>query len=89
VDLDLSAEEIRRPPETELVLFRIVQQALTNISRHSKSPKREFVLRISGAIRYLMIEDDGRGMPVGGAQTWPKQQILTRAVSALGAYANV
>jgi signal transduction histidine kinase len=71
VDLDLSRDEVRLPPETELVLFRVVQEALANISRHSKSPTARIRLLHTGHDTVLTIEDDGLGMPVGGgAQPW-------------------
>lgn len=57
----------RLPPEAELALFRIVQEALTNAAKHSGCTSVEITLsQHAGGIR-LTAEDDGRGFvnPVG------------------------
>jgi signal transduction histidine kinase len=50
-----------------LVLFRIVQEALTNVARHSNSPTACIRLArrpaASGDIVELTVEDAGQGMP--------------------------
>jgi signal transduction histidine kinase len=67
VDLDLDRDFDRLPPDTELALFRLVQEALTNVSRHSGSPTARIELARegngSGQNVVLTIEDEGRGMP--------------------------
>jgi PAS domain S-box-containing protein len=62
VDLDISAEVGRLPREVETALFRIVQEALNNIYRHSGARRAE--IRISrGAMDVTMeIRDEGHGM---------------------------
>jgi signal transduction histidine kinase len=58
-----SAFSGRMPDETETHLFRIAQEALTNIARHSGAKHVQVKLeREAGAIR-LSIRDDGRGLP--------------------------
>jgi len=49
--------------KTELALFRIVQEALTNIARHSRARKAEIVLQHKKEQLYLSIADDGTGIP--------------------------
>lgn len=52
----------RLPPEMELVVFRMVQEALTNVHRHSGSKRGAIrVSRTDGQI-FLEIEDFGCGM---------------------------
>src|SRR5215813_10658341 len=67
VELDISPSVERLAPDTELVLFRVVQEALTNISRHSKSPTAQIRLMreraTNGDAVVLTIEDAGKGMP--------------------------
>jgi signal transduction histidine kinase len=71
VSLDLSITVGRLPPEIELALFRIVQEALTNVSRHSGSATARVRLRRerhNGTTNVLLtIEDAGKGiaMPAG------------------------
>lgn len=53
--------------EAALALYRVVQEGLTNVVRHSAA--RHCTVRIeaeAGELR-LRIEDDGRGAPAGGA----------------------
>jgi PAS domain S-box-containing protein len=47
----------------ELVLFRVVQEALTNVHRHAASPRAQIRLARRGAEIELAIRDYGRGLP--------------------------
>jgi signal transduction histidine kinase len=59
-----SAPEIGRlPAEVETALFRIVQENLTNIRRHSGSSSAEIRLEKDADQIILQIRDHGRGMP--------------------------
>jgi signal transduction histidine kinase len=53
----------RLPDETETHLFRIAQEALTNVARHSGAHHVEVRLASSGRHIRLTIQDDGRGLP--------------------------
>ena len=53
----------RLPRPAELVLFRVLQESLTNIHRHSKSLRAEISLHSSKAAVILQIRDYGKGMP--------------------------
>jgi PAS domain S-box-containing protein len=62
VTLDLPAKMRRLPREYEICLFRIVQECLTNIHRHSGSATAQIRLsRIPGEI-HLDVADQGRGI---------------------------
>ena len=52
----------RLPPDVEVCIYRIVQEALTNVARHSGALTCEVSLRRSGDHVHLVIEDSGRGM---------------------------
>jgi PAS domain S-box-containing protein len=52
----------RMPGTVESTLFRVVQEALTNIHRHSGSPTAQIRLTRSGEDVVLEIRDQGRGM---------------------------
>ncbi|HET7785276.1 MAG TPA: MEDS domain-containing protein [Myxococcales bacterium] len=63
VDLDLSENFERLPLATETVLFRIVQEALTNIHRHSGSETASIRLQRHAGMLMLEIADRGHGIP--------------------------
>jgi signal transduction histidine kinase len=67
IDLDVAPDVDRLPPDTELAVFRVVQEALTNVSRHSQSPAARIRLArekaSDGQMVVLTIQDAGRGMP--------------------------
>jgi PAS domain S-box-containing protein len=63
VRLDLPQRLTGVAPEEELALFRVAQEALTNVRRHSSSPSVAIRLRAEPASIVLEIEDVGRGIP--------------------------
>ncbi len=52
----------RLSDETETHLFRIVQEALTNVARHSEATKVEIHLRAAQSRIHLTIHDNGKGL---------------------------
>jgi signal transduction histidine kinase len=69
IEVDYRSEfDGRLPDETETHLFRIVQEALTNVARHSGAGRVNIHLRAEeGAIR-LTLTDNGRGFGDKAAQ---------------------
>jgi PAS domain S-box-containing protein len=53
----------RLPQETETALFRIVQESLANIQRHSGSPTARIRLGGNSAAVLLEVSDEGQGIP--------------------------
>ena len=64
LDIELSVPESvgRLPPEMELALFRIMQECLTNIHRHSGSPKATVRIARSADDVRLDVIDSGKGI---------------------------
>ncbi len=63
VELDLPTDADSLPREIEAALFRVVQESLGNIHRHSRSPTAAIRLwRDDGEI-WLEVADAGRGIP--------------------------
>ena len=62
VDVQIPSDRLRMPPEVELALFRILQESLTNIHRHSKSANAEVSLAIASHQAVLTIRDSGKGI---------------------------
>ena len=61
--LELPEKLGRLPTSVETALFRIMQEALTNVHRHSASKKVEVMLDTDDDTAYLTIRDFGKGMP--------------------------
>ncbi len=57
----------RLPDETETHLFRLAQEALTNVARHSSARNAIVALDSLGGEVRLSIRDNGRGLPAAGA----------------------
>ena len=51
----------RLPPEVEINLYRIAQEAMNNISKHAKARAVDVLLERRNSYVTLIIEDDGRG----------------------------
>jgi signal transduction histidine kinase len=64
VHVDVATDFERLPPEMEIALFRVAQESLSNILRHSKSPRAKIKLLSNGAIE-LAVSDEGQGFPAG------------------------
>jgi signal transduction histidine kinase len=60
--LDISPEVGRLPRDMELVIFRLVQECLTNIHRHSGSKTASIRISRESEQVTLDIRDQGRGM---------------------------
>ncbi|MEV3860409.1 sensor histidine kinase [Streptomyces sp. NPDC050095] len=59
--VDVTTEGTRRalPPGADLAAFRIVQEALTNVVRHSESRRAQVQLRYETGLLTLTIDDEG------------------------------
>jgi len=65
LSVDIADSFGRLSQSTELVLFRALQESLTNVHRHSKSSKADVSLRTAGDKIVLRVRDYGKGMPRG------------------------
>ena len=62
IAVDLEASRRRATPaEVETALYRIVQEALTNVAKHAEANAVSIVLTRHGRRVTAVIEDDGRG----------------------------
>jgi two-component system sensor histidine kinase DegS len=69
VRVDLAALDERLPPEVEVALFRIVQEALHNVRKHAGASRaRVAAARRAGAL-VVRVEDNGRGFDPALAAT--------------------
>ena len=51
------------PPEVELVVYRVAQEALTNVARHSASSRADLMLSCDADRLRLTVRDHGLGLP--------------------------
>lgn len=49
-----------------LVLYRVVQEALTNVVRHSGARHCRVGIEMTGDVLRLSVSDDGKGLPAAG-----------------------
>src|SRR5580704_9046308 len=60
---EVQANVGRLPRDSELALFRVLQESLTNVHRHSGSETAHIRLLSKEGMGVLQIEDQGKGMP--------------------------
>jgi signal transduction histidine kinase len=68
IEMELSGEDgadgtRRLDAELESTIYRIVQEALTNVSRHAEATKALVSISERGDVVYASVTDDGRGLP--------------------------
>jgi signal transduction histidine kinase len=62
IEIQLSVRSaVGLPPDQETAIYRIVQEALTNIVKHAKATSVSIIVMASGESVRLVIEDDGDG----------------------------
>jgi len=65
--LEMPDESRRFSPEKEVALFRIVQEALRNIAKHSNASKVEVKIELAEAETIISIADNGKGFELPGS----------------------
>ena len=58
---NMTGEDRRLPPSLEETLFRIMQEALTNVQRHAAAKTVEVTLNVTGEHATARVRDDGSG----------------------------
>lgn len=71
----LTGGEVETSPDISIGLFRICQESLTNVARHSGAGNVLIVLEKKGDLLILRITDDGKGMSLTGAAGGPKKTL--------------
>ncbi|MET7641297.1 sensor histidine kinase [Streptomyces sp. NPDC005438] len=70
VEVTSEGERTALPPGADLAVFRVVQEALTNVLRHSASRRARVLLRYESSALEVLVDDDGpaseRGPSGGG-----------------------
>jgi len=61
IDLELQLGDDRLPPDVETTMYRIVQEALTNIAKHAGAARVSILLTRKEQAAVVVVEDDGGG----------------------------
>ncbi|HEY6769904.1 MAG TPA: PAS domain S-box protein [Candidatus Sulfotelmatobacter sp.] len=72
VELNIPDDFGRLPSDTEIAIFRIIQECLTNIHRHSESDTAAISIQQEASRLLVQVQDNGKGIPK------EKQRELTR-----------
>ena len=72
VDLEIAPELGRLPNDTEIAMFRVVQECLTNIHRHSGSATATIRIQPYKNKLTLEVQDRGKGIPLHQLQLLSK-----------------
>ena len=86
IEASVAAQAVRLAPEVQAQVFRIVQEALTNVRKHAAAGRARIALDVRDHELLLAVEDDGQGFDVEARPTdgWPHygmQAIRERAAS--------
>jgi chemotaxis family two-component system sensor kinase Cph1 len=61
IDLEIALDERRLPQAVETALFRVLQEAITNVVKHSGADQVGVILETTDGEVRLIIEDNGHG----------------------------
>lgn len=75
VDLDLRGETENIPPTVAIAVFRVAQEALTNVVRHARATRIDLRLDDSSGVLLLEVADDGAGFDVDEARSRPTASV--------------
>lgn len=78
VRFETTGPERRLPSEMEVALFRVIQEAVTNIVKHAEAENVVIGMEFNDSVVQIEVEDDGRGFDVQSIGAAPSE------VSGLG-----
>jgi len=61
--------ELKFNPDASIGVFRIAQEALTNILKHAEARSADLAIEIQSSVFVLRVSDDGKGIPANRLQT--------------------
>lgn len=62
IDLQVEPPELNLEKDLTTTVFRIVQEALTNVARHAEATQASVILRVDGPRLHLQVMDNGKGI---------------------------
>ncbi|MFO7962055.1 MAG: ATP-binding protein [Nitriliruptoraceae bacterium] len=88
VDHHITGTPVELPPALQLTAYRAIQEALTNVIRHSDATWAKIRLSYSDQQLRVQIDDDGVGLPGDHAEGFGLRGLRER-VEAIGGTMNV
>jgi len=70
----IGLDERRLPPQVETTLYRIVQEALTNVLKHAGASNVSLILERRRDLVSAIVDDDGKGFDVKAALNAPTKE---------------
>jgi signal transduction histidine kinase len=86
VSLEGADRELALSAAAEAAIYRIVQEALTNVVRHASASQCQIRLKRDGGMLHIRIADNGRGMPAHVKQGIGVRSIRERAEELGGSF---
>jgi PAS domain S-box-containing protein len=68
VTVEIEGERVL-PPDVRVAFYRIAQEALNNVSKHSQAQRAEVKLKLADTQASLVIKDNGRGFDIAKVPT--------------------
>jgi chemotaxis family two-component system sensor kinase Cph1 len=68
IDLEINLDDRRLPQAIETALFRVLQEAITHVVKHSRADRVGVILEGGKGEVRLIVEDDGKGLDLGTGQ---------------------
>ncbi|MFQ5613840.1 MAG: histidine kinase [Anaerolineae bacterium] len=72
VTIDVENLRARLPGEIETILFRIAQEAMSNVARHSQARNLDVHLKYAGGQVAMTLADDGQGFDLSAVDSAPE-----------------
>ena len=86
-DIDVAFQtrnlEERVPPDVETAIYRIIQEALTNVTKHASATSVQLLLERQGTVLKVSVNDNGRGFE-RSQQESAEEGISTHGIGLLG-----
>jgi signal transduction histidine kinase len=78
--------ELKFNPDAAIGVFRIAQEALTNILKHAEARSADLAIEIEGDTFVLRVSDDGKGIPPNRLQVATSHGLasMRHRIAALG-----
>ncbi len=72
LEVDLVGLDGRLPADVETLAYRVVQEALNNVSKHAGASRAQVLARCERGELQLVVADDGRGFDVQAGAHGPE-----------------